>query len=228
LIPLLVLFGISSPDLYRTTMWQVGYDNGFNSNPAVVIYAIANFQPPPNIPLVWSQTLTNFNVAISVISLFTLMVKLIGMIMHLYYPVMGTFLSVTMTALYATSVYGQAGPDYLDPRHPSPAAWYIAKSCDYAITQNAIGGCKVVKGTFAATVYMLFIYVANLCLSVWAMWPNKELDKVEDEDDEPKKSPKSDKGWEMQPQTPRSPLRVPYTPRTQAFQTLDRKLPLQS
>ena len=29
LIPVLVLFGIAQPDLYRTKMWQIGFDNGF-------------------------------------------------------------------------------------------------------------------------------------------------------------------------------------------------------
>ncbi len=41
-MPMLVLFGISQPDLYRTKMWQVGFDNGFNSNPNMILYAYAN------------------------------------------------------------------------------------------------------------------------------------------------------------------------------------------
>lgn len=54
-VPMLVLFGIAQPDLYRTKMWQVGYDNGFNSNPKMILYAYANHRPLPNIPFVWSQ-----------------------------------------------------------------------------------------------------------------------------------------------------------------------------
>ena len=55
LIAVLVLFGIEQPDLYRTKFWQIGYDNGLNSNPNMILYAYANHRPPPKIPFVWSQ-----------------------------------------------------------------------------------------------------------------------------------------------------------------------------
>ncbi len=56
LVPMLVLFGISQPDLYRTKMWQVGFDNGFNSNPNMILYAYANHRALPTVPFVWSQS----------------------------------------------------------------------------------------------------------------------------------------------------------------------------
>jgi len=55
LIPILVLFGIAQPDMFRSRLWQVGYENRFNSNPAMIIYAYANHRPLPQIPFVWSQ-----------------------------------------------------------------------------------------------------------------------------------------------------------------------------
>lgn len=55
LIPALVLFGIEQPDLYRTKFWQIGYDNGLNSNPNMILYAYANYKPLPTVPFVWSQ-----------------------------------------------------------------------------------------------------------------------------------------------------------------------------
>lgn len=55
LIPALVLFGIEQPDLYRTKFWQIGYDNGLNSNPNMILYAHANYKPLPTVPFVWSQ-----------------------------------------------------------------------------------------------------------------------------------------------------------------------------
>lgn len=56
LVPILVLFAMEQPDLYRTLFWQIGYDEGFNSNPNMIIYAYANHVPLPKIPLVWSST----------------------------------------------------------------------------------------------------------------------------------------------------------------------------
>lgn len=53
-IALLVVFALAQPDLFRTQMWQIGYTWGFNSNPAILLYAKANHQPAPNTPFVWS------------------------------------------------------------------------------------------------------------------------------------------------------------------------------
>ncbi len=66
----------------------------------------------------------------------------------------------------------------------------------------------------------------NVIFAVYSMVPNKALDLVDEDDDDLKSSPTSDKHLEMQPQTPRT--LPPFTPRTQAFHTLDRQLPLRS
>jgi hypothetical protein len=150
---------------------------------------------------------------------------MIGFIMRVWYPIVGLFFSTAMTALYATSMYGQAGPDYADPRYPSPVAWYIRYSCSIARKYGAEKQCMLAKGTFAVTTYMLFLMVANLGLAIWAMLPNKELDVAWDDDDDDT-PPREDKEWEMQPRTPM--MSTPFTPRTQAFHTLDRKLPLRT
>ncbi len=55
IVALLVLFGLAQPDTYRTTMWEIGFENGFNSNPNMILYAYANHEPLPTVPFVWSQ-----------------------------------------------------------------------------------------------------------------------------------------------------------------------------
>ena len=52
-VALLALFGIASPNLYRTKLWQEGFNHGWNSNPNIVLYSYANHRPI-NTPLVWS------------------------------------------------------------------------------------------------------------------------------------------------------------------------------
>lgn len=99
--------------------------------------------------------LTDYNVAISVVSLFILLVKMIMIIMKFFYPILGLIVSLGLTVVYTVSVYGQAGPDYADPEHPSPVPWYIAKSCSVARPFNAEKNCQIAKGAFAATIYML-------------------------------------------------------------------------
>lgn len=55
-VAVLVLFGISQPDLYRTKLWRAGHELGFNSSPNVILYAYANYEPLPKLPFIWSQT----------------------------------------------------------------------------------------------------------------------------------------------------------------------------
>lgn len=55
----LALFGIASPNLYRTQLWQEGGDLGFNSSPNTILYAYANYKPV-KIPLVWSSLYAPF------------------------------------------------------------------------------------------------------------------------------------------------------------------------
>ncbi|KAI8959680.1 hypothetical protein F5Y11DRAFT_296620 [Daldinia sp. FL1419] len=225
----LVVTALAQPDLYRTKLWRAGSELGFNSSPSVTLWAYANNEPQPRIPFVWSQTLTDFTVAIAVLSLFLLLTKLVAFIMHVWYPILALVINIALLALYITSIAGQAGPDYLDPDHPSPVAWYIAKPCTVAANQTVQGYCKMAKGSFAIACIMLAIYVINLGMNVWAMLPNPKND-LKDEDDEETSSPSALKrggNWEMHgiPPTPRTGT-LPYTPRTMAFNTLESKLPL--
>ncbi len=166
---------------------------------------------------------------------------MISVIMHVFYPIIALAVSIAMTALYATSVYGQIGPDFADPRYPSPVAWYISKSCSYAKKKNAVADCLMAKGSLAATVLMLFIYLLNLGFAIYSLLPNKALDVEDDSDSDDGMPSASTKQWEMQPRpmmSPRTPgsmmmsgaggMASPFTPRTQAFHTLDRRLPLRT
>jgi hypothetical protein len=71
------------------------------------------------------------------------------------------------------------------------------------------------------------VYLGNLVLSIWAMIPN-ENDRLPDSDDEEEPTDKlPTRNWEMQSiASPGLPQNTPFTPRTQAFHTLERKLPL--
>lgn len=64
------------------------------------------------------------------------------------------------------------------------------------------------------------------------MWPNKELNDNDDDDDDDgdslNETGNSMKPWEMQSIKTPTVQASPFTPRTTAFQTLDRQLPLRS
>lgn len=180
-IAALALFGIADPDLYRTKLWQAGSDAGFNSNPNELLYAYANYRPIKT-PLVWSSlyvkaslqftanearqekqkadntisSVTTFNVIISVLSMFILLVKSVLFVMHIWVPIVSVFTHALLCALYAVSTHAQVSPDMSDPKHPQPGApWYITKSCSSVNQPSIIGYCKQAKASFGVTVCML-------------------------------------------------------------------------
>ncbi|KAI1175578.1 hypothetical protein F4777DRAFT_323055 [Nemania sp. FL0916] len=234
-VTLLVLTSLAQPDTYRTKLWTAGYQLGFNSNPMIITFALTNGQKPPAIPFVWSSTLTDYNVAIAIISLFFLITKLIAFIMEFWLPIIVLPINIAFVGLYAASLGGQAGPDYLDPAHPSRVAWYIAKPCSVAANPQIQSYCTSAKGVFAAFSIMFAVTLVNLGLTIWAMLPNERDKRDWDSDDEDEDEPlgagagrNNQKGpaWEMHsiPPTPRTGL-MPYTPRTTAFNTLNRSNP---
>ncbi|KAK7223709.1 hypothetical protein V2G26_011712 [Clonostachys chloroleuca] len=229
----LVIFGISQPNLYRTDMWKIGWDNKLNSNPNVVLYAYANYEPLPKIALVWTRTFTDFNVAISVLSLFMLLAKLTAWIMRVWFPILACFINMSMATLYLVSLYGNIGPDFTDPRYPAPVAWYLRYGCEMARPYKAYKSCQIAQSAVFISAYMSTIYLIGLGFSIHAMLPNKSIDcprKPDDDDDDDNVSHHSSPDWEMgnmknggvvtsTPFTP-GPF-TPFTPRTQAFNTLD-------
>ena len=87
--------------------------------------------------------------------MFALLLKGVAHVMHLFYPPISLVLHLVLTAVWTVSVYGQAGPDYSDPRYPSSTPWYLTRSCSVAFDQRNVHYCNVAKGTFAVTVIML-------------------------------------------------------------------------
>lgn len=75
--------------------------------------------------------------------------------MKVFYPVVAVFVNLSLTVLYAVSVYGQVGPDYADERYPAPAAWYFRYGCDMAKPYGSYKSCQIAQGSLAVTTYML-------------------------------------------------------------------------
>ncbi|MCJ1363181.1 hypothetical protein MMC16_002288 [Acarospora aff. strigata] len=251
----LALFGIASPDTYRTLLWKEGARHGWNSNPNEVIYAAANHRTL-TVPMVWTQFITNFNVVISVLSTFILIVKTVMYITHTFHPLLSLIVHAALAALYAVSIHGQAGSDMSDPKHPQRGPpWYITKSCSVADTGAVRGFCQQAKGAFAVAIIMCVLFALHIPLSIYSLIPSRAqrhsrntslesaspLDnKTGNETNDPKDmSPQSlmsyrQKEWEMGtlPRTPGTTggMKSPMTPRTMAFNTLGgtRDLPLRA
>lgn len=178
--------------------------------------------------------------------MFILLVKVVLFIMHMWIPLVSLIINVIVIALWCVSIYGQAGPDYSDPEHPSSVAWYIAKSCSYAEPSGNKRNCEMAKGAFASSIFMLYaflpgiwvqlltllraIFTANVVLSIWSMFPTKAMKEARKIKKEEEMSPSAEhageKLWELRDMAQPTPAFQPYTPRTLAFNTLDRQLPL--
>lgn len=87
--------------------------------------------------------------------MFILLLKSVLHVMHLFRPWLSLVVHVALTALWAVSIYGQAGPDRMDPEHPSSTPWYLTKSCGVVYTPANANYCKQAKASFAVTVIML-------------------------------------------------------------------------
>jgi len=224
-ISLLALFGIADPNTYRTKLWRDGYINGFNSSPAQPIFDLVNGGEYV-VPLVWSEHLTKFNLIISVISTFTLLVKVVMQVMNVLYPILSFIMHGLELGLYAYSIYGQTSPDTIDPEHTNNGPpWYITKSCSVAKLQQNVGYCKQAKASFYATVFITAVFAIHIGLSVYSML---FAPSVRDSDEESfvEKGKGREEKWEMVPipETPKTPYggmpMSPMTPRTKAFQSL--------
>lgn len=174
-IPALALFAIAEDDTYRTKLWQDGFNNGFNSSPAQILYAYANHRPV-HYPLVWSSlyvpkqltntvalakvsmmnSATSFNVVISILSTFILLVKAVLFVLHMWIPILSALVHSVLLALWAFSVYAQSASDLSDPLHLQHGPpWYITKSCSVAFDRNNVHYCRQAKAAFAVSIILL-------------------------------------------------------------------------
>lgn len=121
-----------------------------------------------------------------------------------------------------------------------PEVWQIQSlpGCSGVVvhhTLHAVSVCAAVTVAGSSitdrnlTIFGSVVYVLNLGFALYAMWPNPMNDVDEDDEDRESTSsdPKERSTWEMQSmKSPVSMRESPFTPRTQAFHTLDRQLPL--
>ncbi|KAJ9615303.1 hypothetical protein H2200_001378 [Cladophialophora chaetospira] len=242
-VALLALFGIASPDTYRTRLWQDGADNGFNSSPTTGLYAAANYRPYTT-PRVWSQFITDYNVAIVVLSLFIMLVKSIMYMLHVFPPILSVVIHIGLTIIYAVSVDYQASNDTTDPDHPQHGApWYITKKCSVAHDKNNVHYCTQAKAAFACTCAMLGIFVTYLGFALYSCVPTRQ----QREEYAEKQRLKAERWAKFEtyqdeetgetntsrfpvPETPGIQTLNPMTPRTMAFNTLGgtKDLPLRT
>jgi len=238
----LALFGIASPNLYRTILWRVGGEMGFNSDPSTVLYAYANYRPV-NIPLVWSSFATQYHLVIGVVCMFFWLVKATFWLLKVFFPILSLLLHIGLMCLWAYGIHIQTSPDTIDPlRENKGAPWYLTKNCNIVEDKRIRGYCMQAKSSFAVSIIMMSIYALFVVLSIYSLIPTtaqrqahaarQAEKKAEKEkwasspyDNEMTAEEQWQHMWELQ-QLPRTPgtiggMKSPMTPRTRAFSDLD-------
>ncbi|KAF4469555.1 hypothetical protein FALBO_3547 [Fusarium albosuccineum] len=156
-----VLFGLAYPDRFRSRLWENGGEEGWNSNPNHRIYFYANHREPPEIPLLWTQRLTDSNLAIAILGLVIFVAR--ASMAHLNYlpRYVNALYDVLLLCLWAVSLSGQASGDLSDPEHPSPRPWYLTRGCSAAWDRNR-GYCRIAQATFAVSIMATILYGGRL------------------------------------------------------------------
>ncbi|KAH8697741.1 hypothetical protein BGW36DRAFT_359518 [Talaromyces proteolyticus] len=174
ILPVLILTGIASHDTYTTRLWQDGANNGFNSAPNQIVYALTNGNSYA-VPMVWSSFLYNYDLVIGVLSTFFILTKVPVHVLRFFHPPVSAFVHGALCVLYAAAASFQAGHDTTDSRHPQNGPpWYITKSCSVAYSPGNVGYCKQAKALFAMTVIATAIYFAQTVLALISCFTTKE------------------------------------------------------
>jgi len=237
----LVLFGIASPNSYRTILWREGGARGFNSDPSTVLYSFANYRPVAT-PLVWSSFNTRYHLVIGVVCLFIYLVKATLWLLGVFFPIISLLLHIGLMTIWAYGIHVQTAPDTIDPNRINRGApWYITKSCNIVEDKYIKSYCMQAKSAFAVSIMMLIIYVLFILLSAYSLVPTTaqrlahKAKRAEKKAEKEKWASYPDENdmtaeeqwqhmWELQ-QLPRAPgttggIKSPMTPRTQAFSNL--------
>ncbi|WQF89856.1 hypothetical protein CDEST_14870 [Colletotrichum destructivum] len=142
------LFGLASSRHYREMLWEKGGVEGWNSNPNHRVYFYANYEEPPEIPLIWSQQLTDGALAVGLLSLTILIARVIMTILGQMSRTFSMIYDIILTFFWIQTLVYQASGDFSDPKHPSPHPWYLSRYCQRDIAT----ACRVAQASFALSV----------------------------------------------------------------------------
>ncbi|CAG7560334.1 unnamed protein product [Fusarium equiseti] len=156
-----VLFCLEYPTDFRTSLWENGGVEGFNSNPNQRIYFYANHREPPEIPLIWSQRLANSNLAVAVLGLVVFVSRTSMSYLRYLSHFTNIIYDMILLILWATSLAGQTAGDFTDPKHPSSHPWYLARGCSIAWDKTR-GYCHIAQVGFLVSILAMVLYGTRL------------------------------------------------------------------
>ncbi|EHA51839.1 hypothetical protein MGG_05819 [Pyricularia oryzae 70-15] len=150
------------PDKYRTLLWSIGGERGWNSNLDLRSYFYANHREPPEVPLIWTQSLTDSTMAIAVLSFVLCLARVVLRYYDAAFLAIDVLYDGLLAALWYYNVASQSSPDLTDPKHLSMRPWYLDRSCS-VVSGHAEGACIVAKATFYLAVCSMLQISRDQC-----------------------------------------------------------------
>ncbi|CAM1507438.1 Fc.00g070790.m01.CDS01 [Cosmosporella sp. VM-42] len=174
----LVLFGLAYPDRFRSQLWENGGEEGLNSNPNKRIYFYANHKEPPEIPLIWSQRLTDSNFAIAILSFIIVAARFV-MSRVSYLPRYASIMyDVLLASFWSISLVGQSSGDFSDPDHASEHPWYLTQGCTSSWDRNR-GYCRVAQASFVVSMLAVALYGGKVLFQLLELVCNRGKEHAE-------------------------------------------------
>ncbi|KAI0202493.1 hypothetical protein F4808DRAFT_77167 [Astrocystis sublimbata] len=149
----------------RQTLWRIGGEAGWNSNPRLRIYFFANYKEPPAIPLIWTQRLNETTLGISILSLAISLTRIFFAYFHITAGACNAFYDALLSMFWAYSVLIQASGDYSDPEHWSPRPWYLERGCG-EISPSYLGICRLSRAAFGISVLLAVFHISRVIMSL--------------------------------------------------------------
>ncbi|KAI1734679.1 hypothetical protein F4680DRAFT_470701 [Xylaria scruposa] len=113
-ISVLVIHSLAYPENCRKILWEIGGEAGWNSNPRLRIYFYANYQDPPEIPLAWTQKLSQANLGVALVAVSACIAKLVLTFFNQSDTLVFAFYDILLSTLWLWSVIAQSSGDFSD------------------------------------------------------------------------------------------------------------------
>lgn len=157
------VFCSAYPDSYRSRLWAFGGQRGWNSDPELRIYFYANYEEPPAIPLIWSQSVTDSALAISTLSLTICIARMVLLYYGVTIKLIDAGYSVILGSLWCYSLQSQSSSDLSDREHLSIRPWYLERGCR-DVTEPFRDACVFGQASFALALISMLCHWLHLLL----------------------------------------------------------------
>ncbi|KAF6804360.1 hypothetical protein CMUS01_14867 [Colletotrichum musicola] len=143
---------------YRLKLWQKGGAEGWNSSPNDRVQCYPNCDERSEIPLVWSQGLSDGTLAVALLSLILMVARLVMGHLGQMNRIFSILYDGLLTVLWLHSLSLQTSGDPSDPQHPSTSPWFFTRQCP----RDVATACHIVQAGYAFSVIAAVFYSGRL------------------------------------------------------------------